>query len=158
MGQIGAGLDPIDHSKLDIPVLDPRLPSLEAGRGLEVDRDRRASLAIGRIGKPNSDECGDDGKSPDRRQVTPMFDRRLGESLGCGRLVGAHGYSPAASHISRGSKQVAAIMVVMTTAAKAIAPVPGSMVAIAPRRTSPTRIEIMKTSIIDHRPTDSTMR
>ena len=47
-----------------------------------------------------------------------------------------------------------AIMVKITTEAKAIAPTPGSMVAIACRFTRATRIEIMKMSTIDQRPTD----
>ena len=49
-------------------------------------------------------------------------------------------------------------MVMMTTAAKEVAPTPGSMVAIEPSFTSATRIEIMKMSIIDQRPTTSVIR
>jgi hypothetical protein len=58
----------------------------------------------------------------------------------------------------RGSKVVAAIMVMTTTAAKEMAPMPGSIVAIEPNRTSPTNIDSMKISIIDQRPIASTMR
>ena len=53
---------------------------------------------------------------------------------------------------------MAAIIVRITTAANAIAPAPGTIDAIAPRFTSATRIEIMKMSTIDQRPTDSTIR
>ena len=46
----------------------------------------------------------------------------------------------------------------ITTAAKQIAPTPGSIVASVPRFTSATRIEIMKMSTIDQRPTCSMIR
>ena len=49
-------------------------------------------------------------------------------------------------------------MVRITTAAKAIAPTPGSIVTIAPNCTSATRIDSMKMSIIDQRPIQSMMR
>jgi len=51
-----------------------------------------------------------------------------------------------------------ASMVATTTVAKEVAPMPGSMVAILPRRTSVTRIDYAKISIIDQRPTDSIIR
>ena len=50
--------------------------------------------------------------------------------------------------MSRGSNELEAIMVKITTEAKATAPTPGSMVAISFRFTNATRIEIMKMSTI----------
>ena len=65
---------------------------------------------------------------------------------------------PAASHITRGSKQLAAAIVNTTTDAKANTPGLAVMLPRPPKCTSATRIETMKTSIIDQRPMKSISR
>jgi hypothetical protein len=67
------------------------------------------------------------------------------------------GLRPAASHIRRGSNVSAAKMVVNTTAQKASAPTPGSMVTARPNCTSAPKSDSMKMSTIDQRPIQATM-
>ena len=63
----------------------------------------------------------------------------------------------AASHISLGSKVSAANIVRMTTAQKASAPIPGSIVITEPNATKAPSSDSMKMSIIDQRPIKRTM-
>jgi hypothetical protein len=60
--------------------------------------------------------------------------------------------------MSRGSNPSAASIVRITTPQNATAPTPGSMRTTEPNWTRATRIDSMKMSIIDQRPTALTMR
>src|SRR5690348_13480782 len=163
MRQVGRGLDVLDDPEFDIMVLDLSLAGLQAGSRFEGDGDHRAFFGQGGVGEPGRNEKRDDRQNPDRREAPTADLRRFRRQF---RLFGpcmrkriplGHRFSPAASHISRGSNAAAANMVMMTTAAKDTAPTPGLMVAIEPNWTRPARIESMKMSIIDQRPIDSTI-
>src|SRR4029077_4176544 len=108
--EILAELDSLDDARLHVVVLDLGLAGLEAVGGGEGDGDARVLSGECRISEPEGHQGGHGGAGPDRRDMRPALQAWRQEP---------HGFSPALSHIRRGSKALAAKMVMTTTAAKA---------------------------------------
>ena len=153
--------DDCTSTHVHVLVLDVRLAGLQALGAIEGDGDR-AGRAWTRCPRParrrsatvTSGITQIRENAPRAAGAGPHGGRRLCASLM--RLSAS--WRAAASHISRGSNASAANIVRITTAAKATAPKPGSIVTTEPNCTSATRIDSMKMSIIDQRPIALTMR
>ena len=157
---VGGQPDPGHAAELDILVADRRAVGFDAVRCGKADRDRRPALDQRAIAEPSGNNRRDDRNGPHPGQARPLA--RVGSERVLGDRTGGVGIAQrrtfVASHISRGSKARVAIMVRTTTAAKLAIPGPGSTVVSIPNCKSADTIEIMNTSMFDHRPMKSISR
>lgn len=158
---VGGQPDPGHSAELDILVTDRCALRLDAIRGDEADRYRRPALDQRAIAEPAGNNRCDNRNGPHPWQAGPTARRGSGRIIGSGARgirVAQCRTSAAASHVNRGSKARVAIIVRATTAAKLAIPVPGSTVVSIPNCNSADTIEIMNTSMFDHRPMKSISR